>query len=197
MRYGRLLAISQSQQRDASGVIAWLCKCDCGNEKIICGSNLTSGKTKSCGCLRKELSSIRAKKNFTKEKIKCSVNGCESDTSHGSHGMCGKHAQRFRRYGDVNYVTPEDVRRERSRAAQLKNVTQVKSTTYRKNMGKHEHRAIAESQICRKLLSTEHVHHKDGNKHNNSPDNLVVMSRSDHFKLHAKQRKQRKLDATS
>ena len=27
------------------------CKCECGNEKIIRGSQLTSGKTKSCGCL--------------------------------------------------------------------------------------------------------------------------------------------------
>lgn len=28
----------------------WLCKCECGNEKIIQGVNLTLEKTKSCGC---------------------------------------------------------------------------------------------------------------------------------------------------
>ena len=28
----------------------WLCMCDCGKEKVICASNIKSGKTKSCGC---------------------------------------------------------------------------------------------------------------------------------------------------
>lgn len=28
----------------------WLCKCDCGNTKVILGASLTQGKTKSCGC---------------------------------------------------------------------------------------------------------------------------------------------------
>lgn len=32
----------------------WLCKCDCGKEKIVCGKNLILGKTKSCGCLHNE-----------------------------------------------------------------------------------------------------------------------------------------------
>ncbi len=29
-----------------------MCKCNCGNEKIVIESQLKSGKTKSCGCLR-------------------------------------------------------------------------------------------------------------------------------------------------
>ena len=32
----------------------YLFKCDCGNEKIILGSGVVSGNTKSCGCLIKE-----------------------------------------------------------------------------------------------------------------------------------------------
>ena len=31
------------------------CKCDCGNEKVIQGSLILSGNTKSCGCLGKEV----------------------------------------------------------------------------------------------------------------------------------------------
>jgi len=31
----------------------WLCKCDCGNEKVLRGSRLKEGVTKSCGCYRK------------------------------------------------------------------------------------------------------------------------------------------------
>ena len=32
----------------------WLCLCECGNEKVVSGSNLRTGGVKSCGCIRKE-----------------------------------------------------------------------------------------------------------------------------------------------
>ena len=32
----------------------WKCKCDCGNETIVQGYNLKSGKVKSCGCAYKD-----------------------------------------------------------------------------------------------------------------------------------------------
>lgn len=32
----------------------WLCKCDCGVEAVVNGSNLRNGKSKSCGCLHLE-----------------------------------------------------------------------------------------------------------------------------------------------
>jgi len=41
----------------------WLCKCNCGNKKIIRGSHLTSGNTKSCGCLMKYNITRRNKEN--------------------------------------------------------------------------------------------------------------------------------------
>lgn len=31
----------------------YLCKCDCGNYHIVSGESLVSGKTKSCGCLKR------------------------------------------------------------------------------------------------------------------------------------------------
>lgn len=30
----------------------WQCKCDCGNECVVSGKQLRTGKTKSCGCLK-------------------------------------------------------------------------------------------------------------------------------------------------
>ena len=33
----------------------WICLCDCGNKKSVLTSSLQSGKTKSCGCLHKEI----------------------------------------------------------------------------------------------------------------------------------------------
>ena len=37
----------------------WLCKCDCGNEKVVEESHLKNGHTKSCGCYRREKSSSK------------------------------------------------------------------------------------------------------------------------------------------
>lgn len=38
----------------------YLCLCSCGNSKAIVGADLTSGNTRSCGCLALELASERA-----------------------------------------------------------------------------------------------------------------------------------------
>lgn len=53
IRYGRLVVL-EHKGKDKRGKHLWLCKCDCGNEKIVVSDNLSSGKSKSCGCLRKE-----------------------------------------------------------------------------------------------------------------------------------------------
>jgi hypothetical protein len=34
------------------GKSLWLCRCDCGQEAVVCGTNLQKGHTRSCGCLR-------------------------------------------------------------------------------------------------------------------------------------------------
>ena len=39
------------------GKTRWLCRCDCGSEKVIYLTNLLRGLTKSCGCLQKERAS--------------------------------------------------------------------------------------------------------------------------------------------
>jgi len=43
------------------GVYKWHCRCVCGNESDILGSCLRNGSSKSCGCLRSEVSSKLAK----------------------------------------------------------------------------------------------------------------------------------------
>ena len=51
-RFGRLIAIEEGPRHN--GRTTWKCKCDCGNEKVVLTSQLTSGRTQSCGCLQKE-----------------------------------------------------------------------------------------------------------------------------------------------
>lgn len=57
--------------------------------------------------------------------------------------------------------------------------------TYTKYMGKHMHRVIAEQKIGRLLCADEVVHHINGNKKDNRPENLAVVSRAKHGKIHS------------
>ena len=49
----------------------------------------------------------------------------------------------------------------------------------------YEHTYFAEKQLGRKLYSNEEVHHLDGNKLNNRYENLVVLLKSSHNKIHS------------
>ena len=51
-QFGLLTVIERAE--NIGGRAAWLCKCECGGTKIARSSNLQTGKTKSCGCKRKE-----------------------------------------------------------------------------------------------------------------------------------------------
>lgn len=52
-RFGKLLVLSRVDNNSA-GRVCWLCRCDCGIEKIVTAHDLKVGVTKSCGCLKQE-----------------------------------------------------------------------------------------------------------------------------------------------
>lgn len=56
-RFGHLLVISDTGRRSGSSVI-WHCQCDCGREADIAARNLLHRGTVSCGCNRREKSSV-------------------------------------------------------------------------------------------------------------------------------------------
>lgn len=60
-KFGRLTVLMESERDRKRNRRMWLCKCDCGIEKIIPGISLTTGQSKSCGCLRKQNFRKRAK----------------------------------------------------------------------------------------------------------------------------------------
>lgn len=64
-KFGRLTVLKRSEDyisKSREKTVQWECQCDCGNICIVSGRGLKSGKTQSCGCLRREKIIERNKK---------------------------------------------------------------------------------------------------------------------------------------
>lgn len=48
-KFGQLTVLNR-EKNGGYGRLMWLCRCDCGNLRIIRGTRLRSGNSKSCGC---------------------------------------------------------------------------------------------------------------------------------------------------
>ena len=55
-RFGRMVVVELVERGKHAKV---LCQCDCGREKIVHIGNLKTGRTQSCGCIRREQLSER------------------------------------------------------------------------------------------------------------------------------------------
>lgn len=70
--FGRWTVLQRTENRGIT--LYWLCECACGNKAEVSGSNLRGGQSRSCGCLRSEVSSQvnrthgRSKKKSVGEK---------------------------------------------------------------------------------------------------------------------------------
>lgn len=67
--FGRLTVLKYISS-DKNGVL-WLCQCSCDEHNVIkvYGSNLTKGRTQSCGCLQKERTSQSNFKDLSNQKF--------------------------------------------------------------------------------------------------------------------------------
>lgn len=58
VRFGRFIALSRAENRN--GHSCWLCICDCGKYVEVAQATLLNGQSRSCGCLKNELSIARS-----------------------------------------------------------------------------------------------------------------------------------------
>lgn len=70
--FGEWTVIGETNKTNRSGSY-WLCKCDCGIERVVFNGTLRTGKSKSCGCSR--LKDKRRDKYFN-SKYEIKDNGC-------------------------------------------------------------------------------------------------------------------------
>ena len=103
MKFGRWTVIKFACKKHKQ--YAWLCRCDCGIERVVSGSILRNGRSKSCGCLCKELIAKRNREN-------CG----EKSPTFGKKGIwAGKkritHSEKMTGKGNPNWkggITPEN-----------------------------------------------------------------------------------------
>lgn len=94
-RFGKLLVLEKTKNKTKQGRSIYLCKCDCGNEVLVCRDLLTGGHKKSCGCLRKEkpnrsshLMSYTREYRIWAEMIKrCKKSSYKSYSYYGGRGI--------------------------------------------------------------------------------------------------------------
>ena len=104
-RFGMLVVTGEAPRVGVKNDARWMCHCDCGVDKAISATCLTTGNTRSCTCLRRKATS-------------------ERQTSHGDnrpgnrhplygvwagiHRRCyNPHEKRFNRYGGRGIVMCE------------------------------------------------------------------------------------------
>lgn len=190
-KFGRLTAIKFSRMQKK--IAFWLFRCDCGNEKEINKYSVFFGDSKSCGCYLKEVISKTNTKDLTGQKfgfitvikktVKVSgtwkyqcVCKCGQETeitganlSRGNTTSCGC-KNRFRsKEAHPNWKGGKI----KTSAGYLICLTETHPFAS-SNGYVMEHRLIMEKMIGRYLLSNENVHHINGKRDDNRPENLEI-----------------------
>lgn len=93
-RFGRLTVKNKTDKRKDNRIV-WLCQCDCGNHMEVTSNALKSGKTRSCGCLSAELSSLRNSTHGMSASREYSAwqglkNRCNAPNSHSYENYGGR-----------------------------------------------------------------------------------------------------------
>lgn len=155
MRFGRLVVLYKVENYvSPKGYTQtrWLCKCDCGTEKIVHSGSLKRGLTISCGC-------------YNKEKNKLIDH---SDRNKNSYNLEGKFGIGYTNIGEEFYFDIEDYDRIKDYC------WSISSSGYMNAYNPQTSKTIRLHQIVMKSSSNDIIDHINHNKLDNRKSNLRV-----------------------
>ena len=69
-RYGRLTVVRRNPENAYHKGANWICRCECGGERVASGIGLRQGMVKSCGCLVRERRILRCACGYKGQKTR-------------------------------------------------------------------------------------------------------------------------------
>lgn len=181
-----------------SGAGKWECQCECGKCDSVAGASLRFNKSKSCGCLASEVASARAlelsgrrfgritvlslhSSTDTKQGVTCRRWNCVCEC--GKTLVCWQTSiRRARSCGCLRTenLVKKNKQKASERAANWKALRQLKDdngylTVSICGRRRPVHRIVMEEIEKRPLQPFEHVHHINGIRTDNRPENLKIV----------------------
>ena len=160
-KFGKLTALKKAPSRNNKTY--WFCVCECGNQKEIQTSHLTSGATTSCGCLNKnpdkETYCLNCSQVLNKNQYKyCSI-------------KCQSLHKRKLYIEEVNNGFKDGLKK-------TGNTTKISDSIRNYLFEKYNYKC----QLCGWGVANPttgkvplEIHHKDGDRTNNKEENLQLL----------------------
>lgn len=173
MKFGRLTVVGRAPDKISpcgKHKSCWYCNCECGTEnKIIVGTALTSGATKSCGCLHKEISSETAKTKISHGK------------KYNKYNLTGDFGIGYTSKGEEFYFDLDDYDKIKDICWNIDNRGYVVGSLKKRDCDKRP-QSVRQHRLINEPSDWQVVDHINGCKNDNRKKNLRNVRQSDNTK---------------